>query len=203
VEAYRAFLDRWQDPASGYWGAWYRSEGKIFKRLDLSMTFHTISYRQGGVQLWPRIIDTLLATKDLPYPTGWMHDGRYNHHNNYDVASILRYGWPHMTAPQKARARAELEGMMRWCLTGPALGDTPFAVDPSFFDSVSDYYYYGVSFLSVIGYWDRSRRFWTDREFPESLPLCRRLKARLASLHFKDTAATSTMEMLDSSCPGS
>lgn len=200
--AYFRFLNRSQDKVSGYWGAFYRSNGRTFVRPDLSMTFHAISYLKGDVANWPSIIDTLFASKDLPYPTGWMHNGQYNHHNNYDVATILRYGWRHMSSPQKEQARLALESMLNWCLTGPADADPPFAVDPSFYDSVANYYYFGVSFLDVVGYWDRAKRFWTTRDFPGAQKLCRQLKKQLLSNPLQDSAAATAIANLDRNCPG-
>ena len=43
------FLDDWQDPETGYWGAWYRIDGKLLKATDLSFTYHVIAYRDGNV----------------------------------------------------------------------------------------------------------------------------------------------------------
>ena len=203
VDSYQDFLDSWQDPETGYWGAWYRSEGKVFKSEDLSLTFHTISYRDGRVNYWPKIIDTTLAIKPYEYPYGWMHNGTYKHHNNYDVVKILRYGWPHMNDEQKRRARVELAEMLEWCLKGPMEADTLFAIDPSFYSNRANYYYYGVSFLDEIGYWDKARRFWTDRDFPEARTLCHRIKAKLTALSLDAPLAKAAEEKLEANCPGS
>lgn len=92
VEAYRRFLDMSQDPSTGYWDAWYQIGDKLYKSADLSHTFHTIPYSKGKMRLWPQIIDTTLAIKPLEYPHGWMKNGSYIHHNNYDVVKIFRYG---------------------------------------------------------------------------------------------------------------
>jgi hypothetical protein len=201
IDAYRGFLDSWQDPATGYWGAWYRSDGKLYKSADLSLTFHTISYRRGDVQRWPEIVDTTFAIKGFEYPFGWMHNRAYNHHNNYDVVKILRFGWPHMSDAQRQRARTELEAMIEWCLAGPMEPEELFATDPSFYSSRGNYYYYGVSFLDEIGYWDRSRRFWTDQDFPGAASLCHRIKARLISLNLTDPPSKAAMNKLEANCP--
>jgi hypothetical protein len=203
VDIYRDFLDSWQDPATGYWGAWYRSQGKLFKSADLSLTFHTISYRKGRVNHWPKIIDTTLSIKAYEYPYGWLHNGGYKHHNNYDVVKILRYGWPHMSDEQKERSRIELTAMIDWCLTMPMEANTLFATDPTFYSSPANYYYYGVSFLDEIGYWDKSRRFWTDRDFPQAHTLCHLIKARLASLDLDAPPAAAAKEKLEANCPES
>lgn len=200
VEAYRGFLDSWQDPATGYWGAWYRSDGKLYKSADLSLSFHTISYRRGNVQRWPEIVDTTFAIKTFEYPYGWMHNDAYNHHNNYDVVKILRYGWPHMSDAQRQRARSELEAMLEWCLTGPMEPDELFATDPTFYSSRGNYYYYGVSFLDEIGYWDKSRQFWTYKDFPGAALLCHMIKAKLRSLDLNGPPAEAAMKKLEANC---
>jgi hypothetical protein len=201
VDAYRGFLDSWQDPATGYWGAWYRSDGKLYKSADLSLTFHTISYRRGDVQRWPEIVDTTFAIKSFEYPYGWMHNGAYNHHNNYDVVKVLRFGWPHMSDAQMQQARTELEAMLEWRLTGPMEPDELFTTDPSFYSSRGNYFYYGVSFLDEIGYWNQSRRFWTDQDFPGAASLCHRIKARLTSLNLNSPPANAAMKKLEANCP--
>jgi len=75
--AYKQFLKKWQDPGTGYWGAWYRSEDRLFKSTDLSITYHIVAYRRGDVAHWPRIIDTTFHIKPEPYPYGWLHNGMY------------------------------------------------------------------------------------------------------------------------------
>ena len=39
--------------------------------LDLSLTFHIVSYLDGAVPDWPKLLDTTLAIKDRRYPNGW------------------------------------------------------------------------------------------------------------------------------------
>ena len=64
--AYKQFLTEWQDLETGYWGAWYRSAGRLFKSTDLSITYHIVAYRRGDVAHWPRIIDTTFRIKPEP-----------------------------------------------------------------------------------------------------------------------------------------
>lgn len=40
----RAFISRWQDPETGFFGPWYRINRSIVKKTALSTTFHTASY---------------------------------------------------------------------------------------------------------------------------------------------------------------
>jgi hypothetical protein len=200
VEAYRQFLDSSQDPATGYWGAWYRVERQLRKSADLSLTFHAISYSEGKVRLWPQIINTTLAIKSLEYPFGWMKNGTYNHHNNYDVLKIFRYGWPYMTDQQKRQASAELGAMLAWCLQRPMNPKAPFAIDATFYSSPADYYYYGVSFFDEIGYWDPAKRFWTDQTYPDALSLCRSIKAQLLESNLDTPPARAALQKLETNC---
>jgi hypothetical protein len=176
---FRKFLDRTQDSQTGYWGAWYESDGARHVSADLSLTFHTVNHRRGNVERWPQIIDTTFAIRDLPYPYGWLHRGGFNNHNNYDVAVILRYGWPHMTEAQRERARRELDGMLAFAL-GPSMAPAGgFLDDPSFYSTPADAFYYGIAFLDAVGFWDRAKRFWTDREFDDAIPVACRIRAEL------------------------
>ena len=197
---YLDFLHEWQDPQTGYWGAWYRSKGRIYKTADLSITYHTIAYRRGQVAYWPQIIDTTLRIKTEPYPYGWLHDGHFNNHNNYDVARILKYGWSHMSAAQKRQASDAIREMLAWTLAQSLNPDGSFKTDPTFFSSVAADYYFGVSFLDEIGFWDRSKRFWTHEVLPGAESVCRRLKARMAMLKFEDLQARVAREKLNAAC---
>ena len=94
--AFRAFLDIWQDPTTGFFGEWYMDHGRLIKTADLSVTFHMARYTKGKIGHWPELIDTLLAIKDRPYPQGWLDEDGMTNHSNYDVAELFRLGWPHM-----------------------------------------------------------------------------------------------------------
>ena len=197
---YDRFIRQWQDPETGYWGAWYRSGGQIYKTTDLSITYHTIAYRDGQVNYWPQIIDTTLRISDDPYPYGWLHDGHFTNHNNYDVARILRYGWPHMTTLQKQLAREAISRMLDWTLEESLGTDGTFKIDPTFFSSLAADYYFGVSFLDAIGFWDRTKRFWTNVEFSDAANVCRRITARLVTLQLDDYLAVVAQKRLNASC---
>ena len=197
---FRRFLDRIQDPKTGYWGAAYETANTSQVSADLSLTFHTVNYRRGDVALWPRIIETTFAIRDLPYPYGWMHRGAFNNHNNYDVAVILRFGWPHMTEAQRERARRELAAMLDFAL-GPSLSEQGgFRDDPTFYSTPADAFYYGIAFLDVVGYWDPAKRFWTDRDFPEAIPVACRIRAELRKLGTDSTAARDAAARLRGHC---
>jgi len=197
---YGRFIRQWQDPETGYWGAWYKSGGHIYKTTDLSITYHTVAYRNGEVNYWPRIIDTTLRIGDDPYPYGWLHDGHFTNHNNYDVARILRYGWAHMTAVQKRLASEAINRMLTWTLNESLNPDGTFKIDPTFFSSLAADYYFGVSFLDTIGFWDRTKPFWTSVDFPDAIDVCRRITARLEELKLEDYLAVVALKRLNASC---
>jgi hypothetical protein len=195
--AQQQMLSSSQDPQSGYWGAWYRSNGRLYRTVDLSMTFHTVAYRGGEVDYWPQIIETTFNIMDEPYPYGWRHHGDLNNHNNYDVARIFRFGWPHMTGTQKARASTAIRWMLEWTLTESLETDGRFRVDPTFFDSLAATYRFGVLFLDRIGYWNKSERFWTHEEFPHATQLCALIARRMAELQLDQWEAREAIRSLD------
>src|SRR5260221_5301504 len=86
TQAFSQFVKAWQDPATGYWGPGYLSDGQLYRSADLSFTFHIISYQRGNVDHWPEIVETTTAIENEPYPFGWKHDGDQVNPNNYDVA---------------------------------------------------------------------------------------------------------------------
>jgi hypothetical protein len=185
-EALIAFEDAdWQDPATGYWGARYRSRGKVIQTTDLSTTFHFIHYREGKVNHWPAILRTTLSIKDGEYPWGWLEDGKMSNHHNYDVAAILHLGWPHLDAAGRTDAAREIDRMLQFCLRETLAEDGSFKLlaDES---SLAGAQLFGVSFLSEIGYFQKRERFWTDREFPEATGLRQRLQKRLRSFDESD-----------------
>ncbi len=184
-EALWRYLDeKWQDPETGYWGAWYKKNGKVIKTADLSITFHIVSYRGGRVGRWPEIVATTLAMREREYPYGWREEGRPSNHHHYDVVTLLRYGWPYMTAEQRAESAARIEEMLRWCLEETLLEDGTFRGDGE--DGTPEAFYFGVSLLEEMGYFDARRRYWTERAFPEAEALRRRLVLTALTLNMAD-----------------
>jgi hypothetical protein len=157
-----------RNPETGYWGAWYRrpKDGGIKKTDDLSITFHIVSYLKGNVPDWPKIIATTLAIKDQWYPLGWLERGAYLNHNNMDVVELFRLGWSQATPAQREAMRVEIRKMLNWCLTESLQPDGSFKLQDSD-DSLETSISFGTSFLVRLGYFDRSKRFWTDEDFPE------------------------------------
>lgn len=167
-------LHRYRNPETGYFGERYRRNQHEDFPDDLSLTFHVISYLKGKLPDMPRVLDTTLAIKDFSYPAGWLWNGQFWNHNNMDVVALFRLGWADASAQQKKTMSAEIDRMLNWCLHESLQQDGSFKVNIAD-GSVEDAEYYGTSFLSRLGYFDPSLRFWTDREFPESADVKKRI----------------------------
>jgi len=200
TQEFSRIVQAWQDPATGYWGPSYWSDGHLYKSADLSYTFHIISYRRGNVDYWPEIVETTMAIENEPYPFGWKHEDSYVNHNNYDVAKIFRYGWPHMSPEQKRRAASKIRDMLHWTLNSSLQDDGSFQTVPAFFSSVGADFYFGVSFLQTIGFWDESKRFWSRENFPEANAVCTRIKARLVAMALRTHESNTALTHLEDTC---
>jgi hypothetical protein len=168
-------LKQLRNPGTGWWGERYQREGRIDFVDDMSMTFHIVSYLKGEVPDLDKVGNTLLELKDLEYPIGWREDGSYLNHHNMDVVVLFQYAWPHMNEVQRRTASIEIEKMLQWCLKDSVLPDGSFRASTGGEDSLEEDEYFGVAFLARAGYFDASRRFWTDQPFPEAENLRRRL----------------------------
>lgn len=172
------FVDRWQDPASGYWGAWYRDGEKLYKTADLSLTYHIVHARRGNVSYWPELIATTFEMRDQAYPFGWLSDGHWTNHNNYDLVRIFDYGWDHMTDEQRREAQATLQDMLDWCFRETVLPSYDgFRLNPELSSSVGAELYFGVSFLDAIGFFHDGNVPWagTLRHDEDAELLCQEL----------------------------
>lgn len=202
-EAAWFFIHGSQDTATGYWGAWYVIDGKIRKTTDLSITFHIVRYSKGEVDHWPQIIRTTLAIKDDPYPFGWRSGGKFNNHNLYDVASIFKFGWPHMSEEERRTARDEIRQMLLWSFENTLNPDGTYRHNPGYGDSFADEYYFGVSLLDVLGYWKPAERFWTDYPLEPALAGradCCLIRQRVKAYGFESWAGAGALEKLERSC---
>ena len=179
--------DKWQDPVTGYWGTWYKTETGVVKTADLSITFHLVSYRDGKVPHWPKILATTLAFKDEEYPYGWLEDGQMTNHHNYDVVTLFRLGWTHATEEQKTQIRREVERMLAFCLKETLNEDGSFRIGDE--STLGGAYYFGVAFLNEVGYFSKKNRVWTDRDFPEAEEVRERIAASLARVGPKSPEA--------------
>ncbi len=177
----RRFIVEWQDPISGFFGAIYLIDGRRLRTADLSLTFHMARYLEGRIGHWPQLIDTLIAMRDGRYPDGWLDEIGMTSHNNYDVAVLFQLGWPQMRADQRRRGEQELSRLLDWCLTSAITQDgriTARAIG----ESLPEGYYFTIAFLDTVGYFDRTKRFWTERAFPQAPAVRARLQNHLLLL---------------------
>jgi hypothetical protein len=191
----RRFVAEWQDPTTGFFGADYLAGGRRLRTADLSLTFHMARYLEGAIGYWPQLIDTLFAIRDRRYPNGWLDEIGMTNHNNYDVAVLLQFGWPHMRADQRRRAEEELAGLLDWCLT-TAISPDGEIVARAVGESLPESYYFTVAFLDTVGYFDRPRRFWTKLDFPEAPAVRGRLMDCLVRLPQSDPMVRMARERL-------
>ncbi|HTB63609.1 MAG TPA: hypothetical protein VK737_08470 [Opitutales bacterium] len=166
-----AFLDllknKYRDPKTGFWGERFQHDGQVDFQPDISTTFHIISYLHGDVPDMPRVADSLLAVKDLNDPAGWLSSGHYWNHNNMDVVTVFAYAWPTASAAQRQAMSTEIGKMVDWCLKESLQPDGSFKTTIG--DLSQEYAeYFGVEFLDEAGYFSSTKRFWTDRNFPEA-----------------------------------
>jgi hypothetical protein len=191
----RRFVANWQDPATGFFGATYEIGGQRLRTTDLSLTFHMARYLEGRIGYWPELIDTLIAIRADRYPNGWLDEEGLSNHNNYDVATLFRLGWPELRADQRQRARAELDRLLGWCLA-TAIAPDGTVVARAKSESLSESYYFTIAFLDTVGYFDPAKRFWTDRAWPEASVLRTRLEFQVRRLHHGDQMARMALERL-------
>ena len=184
------FLDRWQDPQTGFFCHDYKVDDAEIKTLDLSLTFHMTRYgsryEPQAIGFWPRLVETLFAIKGRPYPQGWLDQDGMTNHNNYDVVELFRLGWEHMDADQRRAASLDIGGMLDWCLTQSLTLDDNGKATIQHTDngnSLPDNYYFAAAFLDTIGFFDDSKRFWTDRDFPQAPTLRQAMVARLSTFN--------------------
>ncbi|MEM9044073.1 MAG: hypothetical protein AAGC81_05220 [Pseudomonadota bacterium] len=150
AQSLREFVDeKWQDPESGYWGAWFRQDGEIKKTNDLSITFHIISYRGGDVALKKEIGQTTMAIKRVKYPFGWSTGGTQNNHHAYDIARIINLTWDDLDEPSRQHGSATIFLMSARSLAKSI--DSTGAFDPKPFTTIGEAYYFGISFFEEIG----------------------------------------------------
>ena len=125
----------------------------------------------------------------------WLDEIGMTNHNNYDVAVLLQFGWPHMRLDQRRRAEDELTRLLDWCLTAtitPAGEIAARAIGESWPES----YYFTIAFLDTVGYLDQTKRFWTQLGFPEAPAVRERLKDRLLTLPQGDPMVRMACERL-------
>jgi hypothetical protein len=167
-------LYKFRNAETGWGGEKYIRNGDTDFVDNLSITFHTISYLKGKVSNMDKVINTILAVKNVPYPVGWLWNNQYWNHNNMDIVEIFKYGWNQANEHERNRMSNEIDSMLQWCLDKSLQADGSFKAIPAD-GSVEEAEYYAVSFLARIGYFDRSKRFWTNKDFPEAAALREKL----------------------------
>jgi hypothetical protein len=107
-----------------------------------------------------------------------------------------------MTSAEIDQARTEIRAMLKWALSESITPDGQFRDDPSFYDSVGEVYYYGVSFLVEAGYWNKDGRFWDDdpTHYAGAEDLCRKIRSHLVRLQTNSITARHALTRLDQSC---
>jgi hypothetical protein len=191
----RRFIAEWQDPITGFFGANYQIAGCRIRTVDLSLTFHMARYLEGKIGYWPQLIDTLIGIRGERYPNGWLDEVGLTSHNNYDVAILFQLGWPQMRADQRRRGEQELTRLLDWCVTRAIAPDGEI-VARAVGESLPESYYFTIAFLDTVGYFDRAKRFWSEREFPDAPAVRSRLENRLQMLPPGDPMVRMAQERL-------
>jgi hypothetical protein len=75
-----------------------------------------------------------------------------------------------------------------------------FNTVPTFFSSKAADFYFGVSFLQTIGFWDAEERFWTERDFPEATAICSQIKTQLIEMALQSHESEVALQRLENSC---
>ena len=197
LPVFERFVRDWQDPETGFFCVTYiGGDGQAIKALDLSLTFHMVRYVPHLVRWWRVLIDTLLSIRTRQYPQGWLDNAKMTDHNNYDVVELFARGWPHMSSDQRQEASQAVAEMLDWSLTNSITGSGELA-NPDKGDMVCDSYYFAAAFLDTIGFFDRRKRFWTDRALtvdPE--PLRNGMILRVRRFNADLTVVGDTLERL-------
>jgi hypothetical protein len=191
----RRFIAEWQDPITGFFGAHYQIGGRRTRTVDLSLTFHMARYLGGKIGYWPQVIDTLIGIRGERYPNGWLDEVGLTSHNNYDVAILFQLGWQRMRADQRRRGEQELTRLLDWCVT-TAIAPDGEIVARAVGESLPESYYFTIAFLDAVGYFDRAKRFWSEREFPDAPAVRTRLEHRLLTLPQRDPMVRMARERL-------
>jgi hypothetical protein len=194
----RRFVDKWQDPETGFFGATYLIGEQQYQTTDLSLTFHMARYLEGRIAYWPQLIATLLEIRNDLYPNGWLDEAGMSNHNNYDVVTLFQLGWREMRADQRRRASREIDRLLDWCITNATAPDGRVLMRARG-ESLPESYYFAVAFLDVVGYFDPAKRFWTDSSFPDAAVLRNRLERQIGRLNQVDPMARMALARLSAS----
>ena len=188
------FVDeRWQDPQTGYWGAWFRDRGEVRKTHDLSMTFHILSYRGGDVRLRKQIAQTTFSIRHVPYPYGWDGGGLQNNHHAYDVVRIVNLTWSDLDRTQQSVAKAFLMLLTARSLAMSIDGAGAFDVAP--YSTAGEAYYFGLSFFVEAGLLGRTAT--SEVKVTNKEDLAARIGRKLDTLDASDPWVSAARRKLD------
>jgi len=188
--------DKWQDPKTGFWGTWYKTDAGIRKTADMSTTFHIVHYREGKVKRLPEMIRTVLAMKDLEWPYGWLQEGKMSDHHNYDVVTLFHYGWKVMSPQQQAEAKVQIRRMLDFCLTQSLRPDGSFNLNDE--GTIGETFEFPCMFLYEIGFFNKENRFWTQESFPQAHEIARRISRKIKELKLDDPETEVAKLIVDS-----
>ena len=191
----RRFIAEAQDPATGFFGERYRQGDIEIQTPDLSMTFHMARYMDGAIDHWPALIRHLIAIKDRQYPHGWLDADGMTSHNNYDVVTLFRLGWPKLDTDERAAVAVENARLLAWAL-GTALGPDGTIKTRADGESWPDALYFTVGFLDEMGFFDPAKRYWTDQPLPDPARIRAGLLAQLRQLPHGDPMGSAALERL-------
>lgn len=180
-----------QSPETGFFGERY---GTV-QTDDLSMTFHMARYMDGAIDHWPVLIHHLIAIKPKQYPHGWLDADGMTSHNNYDVATLFRLGWPKIGIEQRRAVAAEIAGLVDWAL-GTALGTDGSLLSRADGESWPDALYFTAGFLDEVGFFDPAKRYWTDQPLPDATRIRAGLIAQAKRLPADDPMGKAALERL-------
>jgi len=193
---FERFVRDWQDAKTGFFGVTYQLEGgQQIRTCDLSLTFHMGRYVPHLVRRWPALTESLLGMKDKPYPQGWLENGKMTDHNNYDVVELFYRGWPRMRPDQRLRASQAVGEMLKWSLA-ESISPEGEVLKPDKGDMAPDSYYFAAAFLDTIGFFDRSKRFWTGESFPGAETIRTGMIRELGRFNPNLTMVNDTLERL-------
>jgi len=189
----RRFVADAQSPTTGFFGEHY---GPV-ESDDLSMTFHMARYMDGAIGHWPELIAHLIAIKSRRYPYGWLDADGMTGHNNYDVATLFRLGWPRIGAEQRAAVATEIAGLVDWTL-GTALTPDGGLRTRAEGESWPDALYFTAAFLDEVGFFDPGKRYWTREPLPDPSPIRAGLIGQAKKLPADNPMGQAALERLQS-----
>jgi len=190
------FIADAQSPTTGFFGERYWTDRATIQTDDLSMTFHMARYRDGAIGHWPELIRQLIAIKPKQYPHGWLDADGMTSHNNYDVVTLFRLGWPKIGADQRRAVSAEIAGLVDWTL-GTALGPDGTLRARADGESWPDALYFTAGFLDEVGFLDPAKRYWTDQPLPDATRIRAGLVEQAKRLPKDDPMGKAALERLE------